>query len=315
MSIAEIVDEKFKEIGAELSNWGRWGADDQVGTLNFITPAVRAAAAKMIKTGEIVDLGMPLDANGPHSGRGFFARFNPIHRMTQILTDVEYPSGVMAADDVISMPLQAGTQWDALAHIGYDGEIYNGYPATSMTAVDGATRNSFDRVVDRIVGRGVLLDIARLRGVDVMEAGDEITPDDLDRAARTQGVEVRPGDILLVRTGWYQHFLNGNHDTFLGPDEPGMGFSTCAWLHEHQVAAIAADNFAVEVRPSGIKGVLAPVHMVLIRDLGMTLGEMFNLEILSETCAGLGTWEFFLSGIGIKVSRSVGSPVNPIAIF
>ena len=235
--------------------------------------------------------------------------------MTQILTDVEYPGGAMAADDVISMPLQAGTQWDALAHVGYDGEIYNGYPATSMTAVDGATKNSFDRVVDRIVGRGVLLDIARLRGVDVMEGGDEITPDDLDRAARTQGVEVRTGDILLVRTGWYQHFLNGNHDTFLGPDEPGMGFSTCAWLHEHQVAAIAADNFAVEVRPSGIEGVLAPVHMVLIRDLGMTLGEMFNLENLSETCARLGRWEFFLSGIGMKVSRSVGSPVNPIAIF
>ena len=313
MSTAEIVDEKFKQIGAELSNWGRWGADDQVGTLNFITPAVRAAAAKMIKTGETVDLGMPLDANGPHSGREW--RFNPIHRMTQILTDVEYPGGAMAADDVISMPLQAGTQWDALAHVGYDGEIYNGYPATSMTAVDGATKNSFDRVVDRIVGRGVLLDIARLRGVDVMEGGDEITPDDLDRAARTQGVEVRTGDILLVRTGWYQHFLNGDHGTFLGPDEAGMGFSTCAWLDEHQVAAIAADNFAVEVRPSGIKGVLAPVHMVLIRDLGMTLGEMFNLEILSETCARLGRWEFFLSGIGMKVSGSVGSPVNPIAIF
>ncbi len=313
--MTETVDESFKHVGAELSNWGRWGGDDQVGTLNFITPEVRANAARLIQTGETVDLGMPLDSNGPHSGRGWGLRFNPIHRMTQILTDCVMPAGAMAADDVITMPLQAGTQWDALSHVGYDGEIYNGYAAASMTAADGATKNSFDLVVDRLIGRGVLLDIAKLRGVDIMEGGDEITPEDLSRAALEQGVEVRPGDILLVRTGWYQHYLNGDHSTYLGPDEPGLGFSTCAWLHERKVAAVAADNFAVEVRPSGIDGVLAPMHMVLIRDLGMTMGEMFNLEHLSETCERLNRWEFFLCGIGIKVSRSVGSPVNPIAIF
>jgi kynurenine formamidase len=303
----------FKAIGAKLSNWGRWGVDDQLGTLNLITPERRAAAAGLITTGEIIDLAMPLDGNGPQPGPVGW-RFNPIHQMTMLPTDGGWPAGFQVADDVVILPLQAATQWDALAHVGYDGYLYNGVSITTVTARGGAAVNSFDKVVDKIVGRGVLLDIAALKGVDRLAGGYEITADDLDAAVAAQGVDVGAGDILLVRTGWYRHFLEGSHDIYVGTSVPGLGVSCCEWLHAHDIAALAADNGAVEVKPSSEPPATHPVHMVLIRDLGMTLGEMFHLEELAAHCARTRRWAFFISAVGLKVSNAVGSAVTPIVI-
>ncbi|MGQ4512955.1 cyclase family protein [Streptomyces sp. DW26H14] len=304
----------FKALGRRLSNWGRWGEDDQLGTANLLTDETRRAASRLIRTGRIVDLGMPFGDEGPQTGAN--GRFNPIHRMTQLPTDGATPSGQIVSDDMVVMPLQCATQWDSLAHVGYDGLLYNGTPASAVTATAGASRNSADQVVGRLIGRGVLLDIARLKGVPSLGASEEITAGDLDSAVRAQGVEVRSGDILLVRTGWYRYFLDPSLGVpYVSDAVPGLGVSCCEWLHERQVAAVAADNQAVEVKPSVERGAGLPVHMVLIRDLGMTLGEMFDLEELSEVCASEGRWDFFFSGLGLKISRSVGSPVSPLAIM
>ena len=307
-----LKEYEFKKLGARLSNWGRWGADDQLGTVNFITPEVRKAAAGLVRSGQVFDLGMPFGMDGPQSGRG---RFNPIHTMTMLPTDPPlFPDGFITADDVVTMPLQCATQWDSLAHVGYDGLLYNNTPASAVSAFRGATRNSFDQVVSRLISRGVLLDIAGLKGVDRLDRSEEITADDLDAAAARQGVEVRTGDVLMFRTGWYQLYTEGNHALYLGFESAGLGISTAEWLHDHQVAAVCGDNFAVECLPSTEEGTSLPLHMVLIRDLGMTLGEMFNFEQLAADSNQDGVWEFLFSGIGIKVTASVGSPITPIVV-
>jgi kynurenine formamidase len=301
-----------KELGKKLSNWGRWGEDDEVGTLNFVTPEKIAAASRLVQKGMVFDLGMPFDAKGPQSGAGL--RFNPIHMMSFTPMDTwGSPDGFIAADDIVIMGLQCATQWDALCHIGYDGLLYNNTPASAVNSLHGATRNAFSKCVDKLVSRGVLLDIARLKGIDRLEDSTEITSEDLSAAEAAQGVKVESGDILLVRTGTYQWFLEGNAERFMGP-EPGLGLSTAEWLYERQVAAVALDNWAVEVWPSKIEGSTIPFHMVAIRDMGLTLGEMFNLEELSTDCSKDGVWEFLFTGGGLKISNSAGSPATPLVL-
>lgn len=302
---------EFKERGKRLSNWGRWGEDDEIGTLNFITDEHRVAAAGLVRRGRVFELSMALGSTGPQAGGA--GRFNPIHHMSLTPADYDMPDGLIASDDIIIMPLQAATQWDALSHIGYDGQLYNGVPGSAVNNLTGASRNAIDKVADRLATRGVLLDIARLKGVERMSAGEEITADDLDAAERRQGVRVGTGDVLLVRTGWYRYFLDGDSATFMG-DEPGIGASCCDWLHAREVAAAAVDNWAFEVRPSLEEGVKLPVHTVLIRDVGFTIGEMFNLEQLSEDCEQDGVWEFFFCAPPLKITGAVGSPITPLAI-
>lgn len=304
----------FKAIGRQLSNWGRWGADDQLGTVNFITDERRRAAAGCIRTGQIIALGMPFDADGPQK-TGMNGRFNPIHRMTIMPGDDASASGMAVADDMVILPTQCATQWDSLAHIGYDGRFYNDRPYSIVTASGGASMNSIDNTVSRLVGRGVLLDIAGLKGVPSLAPSEEITAEDLDAACERQGVEVGSGDIVLVRTGWYRYYLDESLGVpYIGTEIPGLGVSCCAWLHEREVAAVAADNQAVEVKPNPHPEWGLPVHMILIRDMGMTLGEIFNLEDLASACAADGVWDFFFSGAGLRLSNAVGSPVSPIAI-
>jgi kynurenine formamidase len=302
----------LREIGRRVSNWGRWGDDDQLGTLNFVTPEKRIEAAQLVKTGKIFDLGMAFDEHGPQ-GRGALKRFNPIHVMTMTPQDEFNPDDdLLLADDMIIMGLQSSTQWDALAHVGYDGLLYNNTPPRSVDGRFGATRLSFACCIERLTSRGVLLDIPRLKGVNRLAESTEITPQDLTDAAHKQGVSVTRGDILLIRTGDYQHFLEGNNGRYLGP-EPGLAVECAQWMHEHEVAAVAMDNFSVDVLPA-TRGTLIPFHKVAIRDMGMTLGEMFNLEHLAEDCDQDGRWDFFFTGTGLKISNSVGSPVTPLAL-
>jgi kynurenine formamidase len=300
-----------KELGKRLSNWGRWGDDDEIGTLNFVTPEKRIEAAQLVKTGKIFDLGMAFDSQGPQDG-GF--RINPVHVMTFTPTDtLGAPDGMISADDMVTMGLQCATQWDSLAHVGYDDRFYNDVPATAVNTYKGATRNSFDKSVDRLISRGVLLDIPRLKGLDRLEDSTEITADDLAAAEERQGVEVRSGDILLVRTGSYRWFLEGDKARFMG-NEPGLGLSSAEYLFEKEVAAVALDNWACEVWPSQVENSVIPFHMVAIRDIGLTIGEMFNLEGLADDCAEDGVYEFLFSGTGLKVTGAVGSPLTPMAL-
>lgn len=298
-------------MGTKLRNWRRWGPDDELGTVNFITPTSRRRGADAVRSGRVVDLGMPFDSHGPQQGG---MRFNPIHRMTRLLSDGEF-GGLAVADDVVIMPLQCATQWDSLAHVAYDGRAYNDVPYSAVTAADGATRNSFAVVAPHLVGRGVLLDIPALKGVARLAPTDEVTSDDLAEAAARESVRIEQGDVVLVRTGWYQRFLAGDIQAYMGDQHPGLGLSCCSWLYDKQVSAVAADNFAVEVRPSRDPDAALPLHMVLIRDMGMTLGEMFNLEDLSAACTERGAWDFLLVGTGLKITGSVGSPVTPVAVL
>ncbi len=216
-------------------------------------------------------------------------------------------------DDYVFMPLQAGTQWDGLSHVFYEDRLYNDVPSSTVTFA-GAQRLGIETQAKGVVGRGVLLDVAHHLNVKWMAAGQVITGAQLDEVATAQGVSVLPGDILLVRTGWRRKFLNdGDGRAFLS-EEPGLGLDACQWLSERNIAAVASDNWAVEAKPFDSAEQAYPVHMVLIRDMGMLLGEMWDFEELAVDCRQDGTWEFLLTAPVLKFTGAVGSPINPLAI-
>lgn len=307
----------FREVGRRLSNWGRWGAHDRIGTLNHITPARVAAAAALVRRGAIFDLGIDIAKPGVQRAAGI--RSNPVHLMNltplDSLDHMGGLKGVCVADDYIMMPLQSVTQWDGLGHVGYDAKLYNDINASSINTLHGSTELSIHLIARRgIAGRGVLLDITRLLDVDRLPAGAEISPDMLDEAAAKQNVRILPGDILLVRTGWIRHLLVDHQVEIYWKGEPGLTLQCAEWLHGHEIAAVASDNWGVETRnPAAGTGGL-PLHSVLIRDMGMTLGEIFNLEALAEDCQADGVWEFLLTAPPLKVVGGVGTPITPLAI-
>lgn len=304
--------EDFRAVGKRLSNWGRWGKDDEKGTTNLITPACVVAAASLIRTGKIFDLGIPFGSDGPQTGAG--GRINPILLVSETGQDQEqFPGAFHYADDYVFMPLQSASQWDAIAHVHYDGQLYNGFPSSGISA-HGAKHCAIDKQAKGITGRGVLLDVARDRGVDWLQMGDVITPEELDAVAQRQGVELRSGDILLIRTGWWKKFIVEQDRLEWQKGEPGIGLACCEWLSRREIAVVCCDNVAVEVLPGQIATEILPVHMVLLRDMGMTLGELLNFEELADDCASDGVHEFFFCGPPIKFQRALGSPINPLAI-
>jgi kynurenine formamidase len=305
--------EKFRELARKVSNWGRFGADDERGTLNFVTPDVVRRAAACVKRGAVFSLGLPFDTNGPQIGQG--GRVNPIHLMSA--TDGRLgadPEGPRYADDFVTMPLQCATQWDSLAHVFYGGQLYNGFPASTVGAA-GAVRNGIDKIASSgVVSRGVLLDLARARGVERLAPGQAITPADLEAAERQTGARVGTGDVLLLRTGHLAVFTRDGDRTAYMKQMPGLGVSCVEWLHAREVAAVATDTSAVEVIPFEEPGVALPVHALCIRDMGLTLGEMFVLDELAADCASDGVWEFLFSAPPLRVTGGVGSPLNPVAV-
>ena len=274
-----------------------------------------------MRTGEVISLSIPLDSAGPQlgpaspSGRG-----NPVHLMSQTGAGQDFASGFRFADDYVFMALQSGTQWDALAHVFYDGALYNGFDAAKTITPFGASRNAVTAISPGVTGRGVLLDLPALHGVSWLEAGQPITPDDLDACARRQRVDVRSGDIIAVRTGWRRKFLQCGASEFMD-GEPGLNLSCAQWLVEHEVAAVCSDNWAIEVQPpAGFEASAhddppMALHMVLLRDVGMPLGELFDLEALAEVCSQGGRYEFLFVGVPLLVTGAVGAPVHPVAIF
>jgi kynurenine formamidase len=304
--------EKLREVARQVSNWGRWGAEDERGTLNFITPEAVRRAAACVKRGVVFSLGLRLGADGPQIGQG--GRVNPLHLMSAIDGRLGAdPAGPRYTDDVVVMPLQCATQWDSLAHVYYDDQLYNGFPASTVTAA-GASRNGIDKVGPGVVSRGVLLDVARARGVERLRPGQVIGPADLEAAERAARLRVGTGDVLLVRTGHLAVFTVDGDRTGYMRQMPGLGIDCVAWLHAREVAAVATDTSAVEVIPFENPTVPLPVHQLCIRDMGLTLGEMFDLDALAADCARDGVWEFLFSAPPLKVTGGVGSPLNPVAV-
>jgi kynurenine formamidase len=304
--------EKLRAAARKVSNWGRWGADDEIGTLNFVTPEVVQRGVRSARRGEVFSLGLRFEASGPQIGTG--GRVNPIHLMSAIDAGIgPDPEGFRYNDDFVTMPLQCATQWDSLAHVHYGGKLYNGHPLSSVTAA-GAARNSIDKIGRGVISRGVLFDLARIAGVDRLAPGTVVTPADLDAAERASGVAVASGDVLLLRTGHLSLFKEGGDRLGYMKQEPGLGLDSVEWLHAKQVAAVAADTMAVEVIPFEDPKLPLPFHMVAIRDMGLTLGEMFDLDELAADCARDGIWEFLFCAPPLKITGGVGSPLNPLAV-
>jgi kynurenine formamidase len=300
-----------KELGAQVRNWGRWGDDDEIGTLNLITDDVVRAAAGEIKTGRRLALGIPMDADGPQTG-AIPGRDNPTHEMIMVDTPLTGdPSNFTTSDDKVALGLQAATHWDALAHVSYEGHLYNGVPSSVITDA-GAARMGIDKV-RTLVSRGVLLDVAAAKGVDRVEGGYPLTGADLDAACEHGHVDVRSGDIVLIRTGQMRWFLEGDRERY-GTPASGPSLQTVAWFHDHDVAAVATDNVTFEVYPCEREDALLPVHLLHLVDMGMTQGQNWNLEDLAADCAADGRYAFFLDASPLPFTHAVGSPVNPIAI-
>jgi kynurenine formamidase len=281
-----------------LHNWGRWGAEDQRGALNLLTPTIVQNAAKLVKRGKVYSLSMPLEAEGP--------QWPTRHKTWRVTTFNNPPEGRGGADDVVTMHSHSGTHMDALCHIWYENHLYNGYKASEHISSTGATRNAIHNA-PHLVGRGLLLDVAGWKEVDHLQLGEPITADDLDRCAASQGVRVQPGDLLLVRTGWMQTFRTNR--PLYSQGEPGIDSSTLPWLHHHDVVAIGADNQAVEVF-SGMPPASLPVHMVAIRDLGLYLLENLDLDQMAADKA----YESLLVIAPLQLTGAIGSPINPIAL-
>jgi kynurenine formamidase len=307
----------IEEASKKLSNWGRWGKDDQIGTLNFVTPQDIVNAARLIKTGKVFALGIPLDGNGPQTGL-FGGRFNPIHQMLATGTDAiagrQDWNKLRYADDTLNLCVQGATHWDALGHIFYEDKAYNGHDAKLIDS-KGLNVLGIEHSRDKMNGRGVLLDIARFRGVDWLKDGEGIGNDELDACAKAQGVTIGRADFVIIRTGQMERCLKEKKwGGYAGGDAPGVKFENCYWCHVKEIAAICTDTWGVEVRPNETTEANQPWHWVVIPSMGLCMGEIFHLKDLAEDCAKDKVYEFFFCGPPLAITGGTGSPINPQAI-
>jgi kynurenine formamidase len=304
-------------------NWGRWGQDDVLGTLNFIDEAKRTEAAALVRSGDAISLAQAFDTNGPQ--KGWRRRTNPVHTMTDTGTDAErgnqgFPHGIGGADDVIAMPLQCSTQWDGLGHIFDHGNAWNGRRAGDVVTSDGDLVTGIEHAASVIVSRGVLLDVGRHLSPATGELADgyAVTVADLEATIAAQGESSRVGrgDIVLVRTGQYARTRRDGWGDYAGGPAPGLSLTTAGWLHRTEIAAIATDTWGFEVRPNEFDApAFQPLHQVVIPNMGLTIGEMWNLDALADACARGGRYDFLLSAAPLPITGAVGSPINPIAIL
>ncbi|HET8930513.1 MAG TPA: cyclase family protein [Acidimicrobiales bacterium] len=310
-------------IGAaakRCSNWGRWGPDDVRGTMNFLDDVKRAHAATLVRRGTSFSLSQRFDMDGPQ--KGWRRRTNPVHTMLDTGTDAQagiqgFPHGLGGADDVVAMPLQCSTQWDGLGHIFDHGVAWNGRPAGEVVTSAGDAFTGIETVADAIVGRGVLLDVGRAIGENgELPDGFAITTAHLEATIDAQGPTstVGRGDIVLVRTGQLTRARRDGWGDYAGGAAPGLSFMTTDWLHGTEIAAIATDTWGFEVRPNEFDVAFQPLHQVAIPNIGLFLGEMWDLDSLAADCATDGVYEFFLTAAPIPITGAVGSPVNPIAL-
>jgi kynurenine formamidase len=308
-----MIHEGVQRLAPSLRNWGKWGDDDEIGTLNYVTAEKRRAAAHAVRRGDVFSLAIPVDNMGPSNNP---LRPNPFHMMLATGVDTVQPfvfaGGARYTDDAVFMPLQSSTQWDAIAHVYYDDRLYNGFSAGEVDS-RGAQRVGIDKTHDKYVSRAVLLDVARAHGVECLDPEVDITGDVLEDTERKQGSPIEEGDIVLLRTGAMASWARtGSWADFRGP-RAGVVYQTAEWLHDRRVAAIAGDT--VE-KVEGIEsGKLAtPFHMLVLRDMGMCIGELWYLEELAADCADDHVYESLLVASALRVTGGCGGPVNPIAM-
>jgi kynurenine formamidase len=304
----------------DLSNWGRWGVDDRLGTLNLITPHIRQSAAGLVEAGAVVPLSYDIDPENPdplHSGIGVIQRFMGIG-------EFEHHAGrgvcrVDAVTEYVGLSAHGGnTHVDGLGHYSWDGKNYNGFDvAENTTSIGGSKKLSVHQACEGIVGRGVLLDMCALHGVEWLEPGHAISPDELRAAEDLQGVTVTTGDILLIHTG------DAARTIALGPagERPpharaGLGAGCLPLLRERDIAALGSDAIQ-DVQPSGYDSLdlFRPVHTVSLVALGLWLIDNMALTELARTCAELRRWSFFFAMLPWRMVGVTSCATNPIAMF
>jgi kynurenine formamidase len=309
--------ETVRALAAKYNNWGKWGPEDQKGTLNYVTPEMIKASAQLVRKGKVFSLALPLDDNGPQTGS--FGRYNPLHHMIVDGGDIDageqdHLDEVRYTDDAAYIILQSSTQWDSLAHIFHDGKMYNGYGTNQVTS-KGAKKNSITNAKDAMVGRGVLLDVPRLQGKPWLDVDHAIQADELAACAEAQGVAVGEGDFVLVRTGQMAMCRDaGGWGDYAGGPAPGFGVSAADFFCPRNVAAAITDTWGTEKLPNETPDVFQPLHIIMLVNNGIHLGEMWDMEELAADCAEDGVYEFQLIAPPLTITGSVGSPVNPQAI-
>ena len=313
------IPDDFRALAEKVNNWGRWGDDDQIGTLNLITDDVVKRGVACARTGKRFSLAIPMSEDGPMLGNIPPGRKNPQqHRFELHDPFTKDSDSAHVNTNEYTLNLKSATHWSALGHVEYAGRLYNGHP-TSAIDEHGAHVLGIDKVRS-LVTRGVLLDIARLKGVDRLAGGTLIAPDDLDEAAKAAGVAIEPGDAVMIRTGTMRWLKEGDKEAYAGIYQgiAGPGIAAAAWFREHDVAAVAVDTSGFEVWPRETKDLLKvlghPLHLLCIVEIGLTMGQNFDLEELAEDCAADGVYEFLLSASPEPFAGGLGGPVNPVAI-
>ena len=308
----KITQAEFDEIYKKVTNWGRWGPNDERGTLNYITPAHVRAAAGLVRSGRTVSMAQPINkVAGPENPHP------PNHHMLMTY-DTQLPHGEpQFAMDYLGSGCHGDchTHIDALCHIAYKGKLYNGKPTTILTS-QGASMMDITAYANGIVGRGVLLDIPRLRGVKWLEPGEAVTREELEKAEVAEGVQLGEGDIFVFRTGHHRRRLelgpwNNGYD---GIGKAGLHVDTIPLLHERKVAAFLPDGDGDTV-PSNVEGVGYPIHALQISAMGMACADSLQFEELAKVCEEENLWEFMVVASPLRLPNGTGSLFNPIAIF
>jgi kynurenine formamidase len=288
-------------------NWGRWGADDQVGALNLVTPEVTRRAAGLVRDGRTFSLAQPLGPSSPTPAH----RPRPVRFMNRDAGDyalgARTPGGFRFAEDTVQFPTHSGTHVDALSHAWSGEHLYNGHPQASTRSTRGAQRCGAEHLVP-VVTRGVLVDLVTAAGGPLLPRA-AVRPADLERGIAEAGVTPEPGDAVLVRTGWWES--HGEAEDYFA-DEPGITSDAASWLAERDVALVGADNYAVE-QQTAEPGF--PAHLVLLHRYGVPLIENLDLGGLAAALAGAGRSSFLLLFAPLPLMGSTGSPLTPVAVL
>jgi len=303
--IPEVSTAEFDQWMEDISNWGRWGDDDELGTLNLITDATRLAATQLVREGVSVSMALELNTQ-PDS-----INTRPFE---QTLTVGEF-GGHQVAGDTYSVQYHgmAHSHMDGLPHFLHNGQLYNGFPASGLEA-SGAQRLGIHNAAERgVVTRGVLVDMPWHKGVDYLEPGTAITVDDLEAWEEKTGVRVSRGDVLLVRTGRWEAVRQIGQWNFV-ERAAGLHASVAMWLKARDVAVIGSDGIS-DVMPSGVEDLFNPLHALVIAGLGMPILDNLDLDAVADVARERGRWEFLFVGAPLRVRGGTGSPLNPLALF
>ena len=303
---------ELETLFEDVKNWGKWGDDDERGALNYITPARVAAAASLIEDGTTVSCSLEFPTRpAPDNPR-------PAQHMMVVAGDACTETGIPgmeSAMDYIGVAFHgmAVTHIDALCHVFVKETMYNGFKATEVKST-GATRNSIMAGKEGIAGRGVLLDIPRLKGVDWLDIDERVSPEDLEAAEHDQNVTVGEGDILLIATG---RDARRKSKGSWAPTEglAGLDGRAVRWLHDRRIAMLGSDGVSDAIPNTDTEGWPMPIHQCGIVAIGLHLLDNLRLDALANACVERGRWEFFISIAPLQVVRGTGSPVNPIAVL